>query len=90
MQHQFSDVEIADDAIFEGPHRDDIRGRATNHPFGVCADGKWTFRLGIDRNNGGLVDNDALATYQHQSVGRAKVDANVTGEHAHDTVEGIA
>ena len=90
MQHQFGDVEIADDAIFERPHGDNIRRRATNHPLGVCANGERTFGFGIDRNNGGLVDNDALTTHQHQGVGRAKIDANVTGEHAHDTVEGIA
>src|SRR5690348_6114263 len=88
VQHQFSDIEIADDAVLQRTHRNDVRGRATDHPLGIGTDGQRPFGLRIDRHHRGLVDDNALPPYQYQRVGRAQVNTDVTGKQAHDTVEG--
>src|SRR5438445_13532253 len=90
VEHQLRYVEIADDPIFERPYCDNVRWGATDHTFRVGADGKGPFCLGVDGHHGWLIDDDALAAYQHQRIGGAKIDADVTGEHPHDTVERIA
>src|SRR5579859_7937822 len=90
MEHQLRDVKIADDAVFERPHRDNVRGRSTDHAFGIRAHGERTFGFGIDGHYRWLIDDDALAAHEHERIGRAKIDADVTGEHTHDTVERIA
>src|SRR5438270_253499 len=56
VEHQLGDIEIADDTVFEWSHRNDIRGRATNHALCIRAYGERSFGLGINRNNRRFVD----------------------------------
>src|SRR5262249_34099872 len=44
-------------------------------------------RLGIDRHDGRLRDDDAAIAHVHQRVRGAEVDADVAGEEAEQTVE---
>src|SRR5262249_1357045 len=39
-------------------------------------------RVLVQRNDGGLVDDDAFAARVDQRVGRAKIDSQVAGKHA--------
>src|SRR5438270_12161477 len=57
MQHQLGNVEIADDAVFEGSNRDNIGGRASYIAFGISAYGQGPPRLGLVRLLRGLGDD---------------------------------
>src|SRR5919202_2653573 len=90
VQHQLGDIDVTDDAVFQRTNGDDVGRRTTNHALRVRTDGQRPFGLGIDRDHRGLIDDDALAAYQHERVRRAEIDTNITGKNAHDAVERIA
>src|SRR6185436_15515482 len=51
------------------------------------ADRQHPLALGLDGHDGGLADHDAAVADVDQRVGGAKVDPDVAGEQAEDSVE---
>ena len=77
-QHDLRDVEVRDDTVLERPDCLDGAGRAADHALGVRANGQHALLALVDRHDGRLVDDDALATDGHERVGRAQVDGKVS------------
>ena len=78
-EHRFGDFEVRDDAIFQRPHRDDIRRRATEHPFRFVPDGENFVRACLHRHDRRFTQNYALVFDVNECVRRAEVDADVAG-----------
>ena len=89
VEHSLRHLEVRDDAVLERPHRDDVGGRPADHALGLCADGEDLLADLVDRDDGGLVDDDAAAPHQAQGVRRAQVDADVVGEDAKNGVDWV-
>ena len=77
IQHALGDFEVGDDAVLHGPDGDDIAGRAAKHLLGFFADGFHFAGVLVDRDDGGLVDDDAFALGEDQRVGRAQIDGEI-------------
>jgi len=90
VEHQLRDVKIADHPIFERPHRDNVGRGSADHAFGIGANAKRPLGFGVDGDHRRFINDDALARTSHERIRRAEIDADVTGEHPHDTVERIA
>ena len=88
VEHLLGDVEVRDDAVFQGADGDDIGRGAADHPLGLGADGQHLLGLLVDGDDGRLVDDDALAAHQDEGIGGAEVDADVPGHEAEDSVDG--
>ena len=69
VQHALGDVEVGDDAVFEGANRDDVRGGTTDHALGLGADCQHLLGHAVDRYNRGLVDDNAATLDHDKSVG---------------------
>jgi hypothetical protein len=82
VQHLLGVAEVGDDTVLHRLDGDDVARRAAEHLLGLLAHGLDFVGLGVDRDDGGLVDDDALAVGVDQRVGRAQVDGEVIGEEA--------
>ena len=86
-KHGLGDVEIGDHAVLERAHGDDIAGRATEHALSLDADGENALVVLVDSDDGGLADDDALASHRDECVGGPQVDGKIatvlTKEHIH-------
>jgi len=82
-EHPLGDVEVGDDAVLQRAHRDDVSGRAADHPLGLDADGDDLPGIGIERDDRRFVEHDAAAPDVHQGVGCAEVDCHVTAQKRH-------
>ncbi len=87
VQHLFGDFEVGDDAIFHRLDGDDVAGSTAEHLLGLFADGFDFAGVLVDGDDGGLVDDDALAARIHKRVGGAEVDGEVAGENAEERPE---
>ncbi len=87
LDHLLGDVEVADDAVAQGADRDDVRRRAADHPLRLGADRQDLLRLGVDRDDAGLADDDPAVADVDERVRRPEVDPDVAGEDAEDRVE---
>ena len=71
VQHLFGDFEVGDDAVLHGLDGHDVAGRAAQHLLGFFADRFHLAGVFVDGDDGGLVDDDALAARVDQGVGGA-------------------
>ena len=78
-QHRFGDFEVRDDAIFQGPDRDNIGRRAPEHAFCLIADCKHFVCPRLDRHYRRFAQDDALVFDIDEGVSRAEIDADVAG-----------
>jgi hypothetical protein len=62
--------EVGDDAVLHGLDGDDVAGGAAEHLLGLLADGLDLIGLGVDGDDGGLVDDDALAVPRRRGCWR--------------------
>jgi hypothetical protein len=77
VQHLLGVAEVGDHAVLHRLDGDDVARRAAEHLFGLFAYRLHLVGLRVDRDNGGLVDHDALALRVDQRVGRPKIDGKV-------------
>ena len=75
-QHLLGHVEVGDHAVLHRPHGDDAVGRAAEHALGLEADALDLLGLAVDRDDRGLVEDDALALHVDEGVGGAEVDTD--------------
>ena len=85
-QHRLGHFEIGNDAVLQRPHRDDVAGRAPEHPFRFVADGQALWRAGLHRHHRGFAQDDALVLDVNKRVGRTEIDPDVAGEPAEKSV----
>ena len=78
-QHRFGHFEVRDDAIFQGPHGDDVGRRASEHPLRFIADCEHFVGPGLDRHDRRFTKHDALVFDVDERVRRPEVDADVAG-----------
>ena len=76
-QHGLGHVEIGDDAVLERADGDDVAGRAAEHALGLDADGEDALVVLVNRDDGRLADDDALAADGDEGVRGAEVDGKV-------------
>ena len=76
-QHRLGDVEVGDDAVLHRADGGDVAGRAAEHPLGLVADGADLAGDGVEGDDGGLAQDDALVLHVDERVGRAEIDADV-------------
>ena len=67
-KHALGGVEIGDDAVLERADRDNVAGRASDHPLGLCTDCQDAASVAVDRNNRGLVEDDASTPHIDKRV----------------------
>src|SRR6202020_1458418 len=65
IQHLFGNFEIGDHAIFHRLYGNDVAGSAAKHLLGLFADRFHFASVFVDRDDRGLIDNDALAPRVH-------------------------
>ena len=75
-QHLLGHVEVGDHAVLHRAHRDDAVGRAAEHALRLEAHALDLLRLAVDRDDGRLVQDDALALHVDERVRRAEIDGD--------------
>jgi len=86
-QHFFRDFEVGNHAVFHGLDSDDVAGSAAQHLFRFLAHSFYFTRVLVDGDDGGFVDDDALAARIHQGIGGAEIDSQIAGENAEQRPE---
>ena len=86
-EHLLGDVEVGDDAVLQRANGGDRAGRAAEHPLRLDSDGVHLAAAGVDRDHGGLGQDDAASADVHERVGRAQVDRHVAAAEACEVVE---
>ena len=89
IEHLFGDFEVGDDAVLHGLDGHDVAGGAAQHLLGLFADGFHFTGVLVDGDDGGLVDDDALAGGEDQGVGGAEIDGQVAGKHAEERAQTV-
>jgi hypothetical protein len=94
-QQALGRFEVGDDAVAQRADGRDVRGRSPEHRVGLVADGLGLVALGVDGDDGGLVDDDATAGREHNCIRGAEVDGEITGGEGqnvqqHDTCRSLA
>ena len=79
LQHFFGNGEVGYDAVFQGADGFDVARRTAQHAFGFKADrGDGLGAAGVatttDGDYRGFVQDNALAAYINQRIGRAQID----------------
>jgi hypothetical protein len=78
-------------AVLHRTYRSDVAGRAAQHVFGLGAYGDNDFAaptgLVLHRDDGRLVEHDALVADVDECVGRAEIDRQITGKIAAEAFE---
>ncbi|EGJ77410.1 putative cell shape-determining protein MreB [Streptomyces sp. Tu6071] len=82
-EHPLRDLEVGDHAVLEGADGDDVPGGAADHLLRFRTDGEDSARIGVDRDDGRLVENDPSAPHVHQRVGGPEVDSHITADERH-------
>ena len=82
VQHLFGDFEVGDHAVFHRLDGDDVARRAAEHLLGFFADRLDFAGILVDGDDGGLVDDDALAARVDQRVRGAEIDCQIAREYA--------
>src|ERR1019366_7519072 len=77
-QHLLADLEICDHAVFERADRLDVRRCPADHPLRLCSYGQRASVFDVDRDHGGLVQDDAATAHVDEGVGGTQVDVHVT------------
>jgi hypothetical protein len=78
-QEGFDEVEVDDDAVFDGVNGIDVFGRTPNHLFGVVSHSDHALRSAqsFHSDDGWFIHDDALASNHNQCVRSAQVDCDV-------------
>jgi polyferredoxin len=79
-KHAFGCVEVCDHTVFEGPDRNNVAWRATNHFFGFHTHGQNSPGVVIDGNNGRLVQDDSMTADVHQRVCGSEVNGHISAD----------
>ncbi len=87
LDHLLGHVEVADDAVAQGPHGGDVRGRPADHPLRLGPDCQDALRARVDRDDRRLADHDPAVAHVDERIGRTEVDPDVAGEQAENAVE---
>jgi hypothetical protein len=84
LQHFLGNLEIGNDAVFQGPDGGNVAWRSTQHTFGVSPDRSDCFLAIVDAdgNNGGFIEHDATIADVNEGVGSSKIDRKIIGKHA--------
>ena len=87
VQHLLGVAEVGDDAVLHRLDGDDVARRAPEHLLGLLANRHDFIGIRVDRDDGGLVDDDALAVRKDKRVGRPEIDGQIvrkkTEQRAH-------
>jgi hypothetical protein len=67
-QQVFGDLEVGDDAVLQGTDGADLLGSAAQHLLGLGPDRQHAARDLLDRDDRGLVHDDASALHVHERV----------------------
>ena len=81
LKHRRRDVKIGDDAVLERTHRDNAARRAADNLLGLAPDVAHRIVARIDRDNGRLTHDNALALHKNQCIGCTQVNTNILCEH---------
>ena len=79
-EHLLGGVEVGDHPVPHRPHRRDVGGRPAEHLVGLRSHGLDLAVGGVERHDGGLVEDDAAAAGEDTGVGGAEVDRDVRCE----------
>ncbi len=82
-EHPLGDLEVGDDAVLQRAHGNDVAGRAPDHLLRFGADREDATGVGVDRDDGRLVEYDPATPDVHQRVGGPEVDSHVTADERH-------
>jgi hypothetical protein len=78
LQHLLGVGEVGDDAVFHRADRVDVARSAAQHVLGFGADGDYDLAAAgvvvLHRDNGRLIEHDALVTDINEGIGRSQVD----------------
>ena len=85
LEHLFGDREVGDHAILHGTNGFDVARHAAKHLLGLATDSLNDFLAAgaavmPNRDDGGFVEDDPLATDVNQRVGGTEVDRHVAGK----------
>ena len=85
LEHLLSHRKVSDHAVFHRTNRLDVAWNAPKHLLSFAANGLNDFftsgtTIVANRDDRGLVKNNALAADVNQSVGGTEVDRHVTGK----------
>src|SRR5262249_51789303 len=84
VEHLLGVAEVGDDAVLHGLDGHDVPGGAAEHVLGLFADGLNLVGDLVYRNDGGLVDDDALAGGVDEGVGRTEIDRQIARKQAEE------
>ena len=76
-QHLGGHAVFGDDAVLQGTDGGDGAGRFAEHELCLVADGLDDLRAGVNRDDGRLAQDDALAAAVNDRVGGAEVDSDI-------------
>src|SRR5215207_3024596 len=79
-EHLLRDLEVGDHAVLQGPHGDDVAGRAPEHTLRRRAYGDDLIGLVVYCNHRGFRQHDPVPLHEHQRVRRAEIYSNVPPE----------
>ena len=77
--HPLGDVEVGDGPTAQRTHGNDVTRRTADHVPGLVSGGQNLAGFAVDRNHGGLVQDDSTALHVDERVRRAEVDCKVAG-----------
>ncbi len=75
--HALRHLEVGDGALSQRPHRNDVTRRAADHLPRVVAHREHFTGSTVERDDRGLVQDDALTSCIHQCVGGTEIDREV-------------
>ena len=81
-EHLLRHLEVGDNAVLQGPHRDDVARRAAEHALRRRANGHDLVSLRVYGDDRGLGEHDPLPLHEHQRVRRSKVYRDVPPEQS--------
>jgi hypothetical protein len=86
-EHLLRHVEVGDHAVLERADRLDRAGSAAEHALRLDSHGVHLGGSRVDRDHGGLGEDDAAAAHVDERVGRPQIDGHVAAAHAGEVGE---
>jgi hypothetical protein len=80
-KHHLGDIDVRDDTILERANRLDAVGRAAQHALGLEPDTHNPTTPPFNRDDGRLVEHDALPLHVHEGIRRPKIDGDVVDRY---------
>lgn len=82
-EHPLGDLEVGDDTVLQRSHGNDVARGPPDHLLRLGADREDATGVGVDRDDGRLVEYDPATPDVHQRVGGPEVDSHVTADERH-------